>query len=517
VNDRGRVAHRAALVGIPVGVFGGGLALRLVLAFVVFPGTGHSGDLGFFSSWAATLASSGPGTFYATSGSANYPPGFMYVLWLIGALGGPAGGVLGVSADRAILLLIKVPAILADLAIALLLWRAGRRWFGERVGLGAAALYLFVPVTWYDSAIWGQVDAVGALFAFGAIVLLIEGRSEAAVAAAILGVIVKPQAAIALVIVLPVLIRRHLLARDASGARGQGGGPVRLATAALAGTVALIVPLLPFDITRFAPASLADVPVIGHVAGLLGLFVSVGGQYTVLTANAYNAWALVGPNPLTSIGAGGFNSWTADSITVLGLPAAALGAGLLAAVGLLVAGGLLRWDGRLPILLGLAVVALAFYALPTRVHERYLVPFFAPAALLAAASIPRAAAYLGLGGLNLVNIHAALVGGGMASSGGFGGAGRGGGGPGGGFGRGGPGSGSLGSSATQASMPFGDLASSPAAVTLVAVGQTVAFILLLGAWVVLLVRPWAFGGNEAEGRGTTPSNPGLSRLPRSSG
>ena len=46
----------------------------------------------------------------------------------------------------------------------------------------------------------------------------------------------------------------------------------------------LVLPLLPFDIASMGPASLADVPVIGHVAGLVVLFVSDGGQYGVLTA-----------------------------------------------------------------------------------------------------------------------------------------------------------------------------------------------------------------------------------------
>ena len=46
----------------------------------------------------------------------------------------------------------------------------------------------------------------------------------------------------------------------------------------------LVLPLLPFDIASMGPASLADVPVVGHVAGLVVLFVSGGGQYGVLTA-----------------------------------------------------------------------------------------------------------------------------------------------------------------------------------------------------------------------------------------
>ena len=39
-----------------------GLALRLVLAYVVYPNQGMSGDLGLFSQWASTIARTGPGT-----------------------------------------------------------------------------------------------------------------------------------------------------------------------------------------------------------------------------------------------------------------------------------------------------------------------------------------------------------------------------------------------------------------------------------------------------------------------
>ena len=60
-----------------------------------------------------------------------------------------------------------------------------------------------------------------------------------------------------------------------------------------------------------------------------------------------------------------------------GIHAVTLGAILLVGVGLLVAGGLLLRADRLPIVLGFTVLAFAFYALPTRVHERYLFPFFA--------------------------------------------------------------------------------------------------------------------------------------------
>ena len=519
--------HRSLFV-----LLGLALALRLVLALVVFPGQGLSSDLGFFESWATTLAKVGPGAFYGTASSANYPPGYMYVLWLVGVI----GSAFGSSSAQATLLLLKVPAILADIALAGILYAAARRWFGVRPGLLAAAIYLFIPVTWYDSALWGQVDAVGTLVMVAALVLLVEGWSEPAAALAAFSLLVKPRDAIILVVVIPVLVRRHLLRRGsgpipalgprvAAVDRRLGGllteqGPIRLATSAAAAALAGILPLIPFDIGRYAPASLADVPVISQVAGLIGLVVADGGQFSYLTANAYNAWALVGGHSLASIIGGSGGSWTPDSLLVVGsLQAVTLGALLLAGAGLFVAIGLLVRADRLAIILGFTLVAVAFYVLPTRVHERYLFPAFGSGALLAAMAARWAWGYLGLGLLNTINLHAVLAGGlsvggggfgtggggvggggfGGGSGGGFGqGPGGAGGGPaggfGGGFGGGGPGAGG----ASSISLPFADLARSEPVVIAVALGQTLVFVALLVAWLAIIVGPLALRRNPPE-------------------
>ena len=502
-------------------ILAAGLALRVVLAYVVFPGQGFAADMRSFDDWAATLARVGPGSFYASSG-ANYPPGYMYVLWLVGELGTLLGPVLGLSASDAVILIVRIPPILADIGIAVLLYGAGTRWFGGHAGLAAAALYLFIPISWYDSALWGQVDAVGALLMLAALLTLAEGWSEPAVVLAVLSVLVKPQDAICLVVVLPVLLRRHVLRVGSGpvpslgprlaalderlGGRLTDQSPLRLGVALLLGAIVGILVILPFDIARYAPSSLSDLPVIGQVAGLIGLFQSVTGQYAVLTANAFNAWALVGSDPLASI-AGGSGSWTPDSLVVFaGLTALQLGALMLAAVCLLVSGGLLLRDDRRTVVLAFAVVAFAFYAVPTRVHERYLFPFFPAAALLAAPYLGRALAYCWVALLNTVNLHAVLgspntfggfgagggglgSGGGSAGSPGFGGGGGFGGAAG--FGGGGTPGGSAGSSI---SLPFTDLMRNEAIVAAVAVGQTLGFIALLGTWIGVVfgpvVRPW---------------------------
>jgi hypothetical protein len=185
--------------------------------------------------------------------------------------------------------------------------------------------------------------------------------------------------------------------------------------------------------------------------------------------------------------------WTPDSLALVGgLSAMQLGTAMLVLVGLLVGVGLLLRDGRLPIFLAFAVTAFAFYAVPTRVHERYLFAMFPAGALLAAGFLGGWLAYIFAGLLNAVNLHAVL-----GSSGQIGGLPGGVGGSGGGFGgggfgvgfRGGPGGGFGGGGISWINLPFVDIARSEPVVMAVAIGQSVAFAALLVAWLVVAFGP----------------------------
>ena len=76
------------------------------------------------------------------------------------------------------------------------------------------------------------------------------------------------------------------------------------------------------------------------------------------------------------------------------IPAVAIGAALLAFAFAVVCGVVALRPDRPTILVGLTVLAVAFFILPTRVHERYLYPFFALGAILAAFSWRWRIAYL---------------------------------------------------------------------------------------------------------------------------
>ena len=132
-------------------------------------------------------------------------------------------------------------------------------------------------------------------------------------------------------------------------------------------------------------------------SGLIDQIISTGGGYPYLTVNAYNAWALVPGDTGNSLANAGL--WVCDGPggrrRSAGPGSRSFGAG---------PGGRRRdgscssrrscsssWSSpadpdRLTSCSGLAVLALAFFAVPTRVHERYGFPFFALGAILVAVS-----------------------------------------------------------------------------------------------------------------------------------
>ncbi len=384
----------------------GGLALRLTIAYVLFPSSGFETDLATYASWALTLADHGPAGFYANAGFADYPPAYLYLLWPIGLLARQAADPATMAAE-----LLKLPPILLDLAVGYTIYRLVLGWAwpsrrAEAMALAAAALYVFNPVSFYDSALWGQSDAAGALVLLLGVAALIRGNSEGAAALAAAAALVKPQFGVVLVpLVLFVLVKRHLI-RVGSGPRhppwgprplaarlARQQGPLRLLTSALAAGAAFFVLALPFG--------------MGPLEYLERMFSTAGG-YGYLSVNAFNAWALVGSGGTPPLA--GSLAWSDDTVPLLGpLPGVAIGAALLVA-GFLwgTVRGAVR-DDRWTLLVAVTFLAVAFFVLPTRVHERYIFPAVALLPLLAVVSGRWAVALLLLSVGAFINLHAILT------------------------------------------------------------------------------------------------------------
>jgi len=373
-----------------------GLLLRVFIAGVYLPLSGFAVDIGDFTAWGQRMASVGPGGFYDEGVFSDYPPGYMYVLWALGALGGLLAPLVGQDATGG---LVKIPGILADVGVAWLLFATCRRWgvqlvaprwrsiTPERLGLIAAAIYLFNPGTIFDSAVWGQVDSVGTLALLATIYVLARGWTEVAALGAVVALLVKFQFAFLIPIVAIVGLKRHLAGRSSDPAVARRD-PVRVLTSLAVGVGALTVLMLPFGMFIYVPLEGGDprgllglLPEADPTRSLTGKFIEAAGTYTGLSVNAFNLWR----NPWT--GLGDTLQWGDDTVVALAIGTLALtwqqvATLLFAAVAAVALVLVARRDDLRGILLVALVLAIAFFVVPTRVHERYLFPALALAAPL---------------------------------------------------------------------------------------------------------------------------------------
>ena len=374
-----------------------GLALRVFIAAFYLPLSGLANDIGTFNAWGQRLASLGPAGFYEPGYFADYPPGYMYVLWLLGIVGGALTPVVGQNATGG---LVKIPGILADIGVAWLLFVICRRWGGELIdrtrfrvdgetlGLAAAVIYLFNPGTIFDSAVWGQIDSVGTLVLLATIYALARGWTEMAAIGAVVALLIKFQFAFLIPVVAIVGIRRHLFGRSTDPEHDGQRDPLRALTSLAVGIGTLTILMLPFGMLVYVPLEGGDprgllgfLPAADPSRSLIGKLVEAAGTYNGLTENAFNVWR----NPWSGLGdtlQRGSDSGIGLVIGSLSLTWQQVGIVLFSAVALLALVHVARRDDVRGVLVAALLLSIAFFVLPTRVHERYLFPALALAAPL---------------------------------------------------------------------------------------------------------------------------------------
>jgi Gpi18-like mannosyltransferase len=129
------------------------LLVVFVAAWVFIPTTSQGYDIACFQRWAVAIRTNGLSRAYEVEGL-DYNPLFLELLWLFGRLQ-------SVETLNASFFLFKVFVLLFDFgAVALTAYLLDRN--GRNVGL--AFLLLFNPALFYNTTLWGQVDAIFSVF-----------------------------------------------------------------------------------------------------------------------------------------------------------------------------------------------------------------------------------------------------------------------------------------------------------------------------------------------------------------
>jgi uncharacterized membrane protein len=329
-----------------------GLALALAAFFRFWAAPLSAGpDIGQFWAFAKVFHTHGLDFYSYAQGTAAIFPfkywGFVYPpVWLLllglALLFVPGSAATQVMVDSGWRLAMKTPIIIADLAIGCLLYWAVP---GSRLRkLLFACLWLFHPTVWYESAVFGQFDAVAAAFLLAAIVLLERNRDRLAFILAGLAVMTKQHT------LIPIAVMVVIFARQVNWRRLVGN------LAILAGVVIIIS--IPFLLTGNLAGYAQSLFLPGHAPGYqIPLVYAFSGSGALLT-HLHNVFG-----------------WETSLFIPFTIPIMLTG---------IVAVLLLSYQSAITPAQGALAGFLAFIALSYQVNYQYLV-IYIPIALLVAA------------------------------------------------------------------------------------------------------------------------------------
>jgi Gpi18-like mannosyltransferase len=303
------------------------IAVSFIVRFLLFPLPGYKNDLGTFEAWFRTAADNGLRFFYSLT-RCDYPPFNVYLFWGFGSL----ANAFTLFGTPQIAYVIKLVPSIFDAAMGFLIFVFIRSRLNFKVAAISVALYVFNPAIIYNSAVWGQFDAIYTFFLVLSLMLALESRAELSAVTYAVAVLTKPQAIALLPLIAYLILRKR--------------GLRRLATSLIAGAATVFVVILPFEWSN-PVAFLANNYFFGY------------NEYAYTSVNAFNTWALGGlwvqDTPVTFVL--GWVLFSVLSLFTLYLLHKRFGA-----------------SGELLVLFSAFVLFFGFFMLPTRIHERYLFP-----------------------------------------------------------------------------------------------------------------------------------------------
>lgn len=317
------------------------LALILIVGFLVRIFLSPFGtlelDSNTFVAWSNRLVEKGLGQFY--NEWSDYLPGYLYVLWGLGWV--------KESVNIPEILLYKLPAILADVATGFLIFRVVSRFSAKHnksLALFSACLYLFNPAVFANSTLWGQVDSLTSLTVVASVFFARDKPVFSALALGV-GALIKPQAVFIVPIVGLLWLKEYGIGRS-----------------------------IVYTLTSFASFLLGFVPFAGSHQLLPFVFERLNvtaNQYPYTSINAFNFWAIFS------------GMWKDDGggLQILGIVITVIAASFLI-YRLFHSNEKVNYESKI-YLLSSCLLLISFLFL-TRMHERHLLPVFAPLAVATA-------------------------------------------------------------------------------------------------------------------------------------
>jgi len=310
------------------------LLAAYLVRFMLFPLPGYYYDMSTFASWIPIAADRGLRPFYNIISWCDYPPFNIYIFYVFGNL----AKLSGFYTMSGIYAVVKFIPTLFDLATASLIYVFVRKRLSFKVSLTAAAVYAFNPAVIFDSAVWGQFDAVYTFFIVLSLLLAVKSKPKLSAAIFALAVLTKPQA-VALAPLIAFLIYKK-------------NGLKNLIFSSAVFALGIFVVILPFDWSN--PATF-----LSHI------YFGAYNEFKFTSVNAFNIWGLIGfykpDGNLFILGWGLFGAFVVSVLYVLYKRFNASDESL--------------------IIFCAFMILLGFFMLPTRIHERYLFPTISMLAL----------------------------------------------------------------------------------------------------------------------------------------
>ncbi len=342
------------------------LLFAFAVRFALSWNEGYGFDIGVYQGWARSAVEYGVADSYTRQVGGNMLPDYPPVSITILATFGHAYKMLFGEFDLSWIgyrMYIKLPAILADVFICALFYAVLYRLRGKRAGLLAAFAYAISPAAIYDSAIWGQTDAIYSLFLMAAIAAWAWKHEEAAAVMLALSILTKLQAIVLFPLFLFLLLPNFR----------------RILRFSVTGILTSIIVLLPYAFGN----------VLENIANV---YLGAVGRYSNVTVGAYNFWWAI----LADKG------WRIESTVV---PFGAISYGTLGIILFALMYAFILYIFRKAIrkpdctealFYCASLLCMAFFLFLPQMHERYLFPFVVLGVPLIFLSKQIAATYWGI-------------------------------------------------------------------------------------------------------------------------